>query len=166
MKMRTRWMNVLALAAVVPFSGCFLAGHTSSPWEFGAGFRAAPALWDAGEDLTVHPALGYTYLSFDGGNDQLFEVGAQVRKPLSGDTPLWIGGEATISRLRTSIDVGGGSFSGSTNGWSLTALGGMPFGESRWGTSLFAGVGISDYGAQGWNVRFGIDLQPSFLWEN
>jgi hypothetical protein len=42
----------------------------------------------------------------------------------------------------------------------------MPFGDSRWGPSVFGGVGISDYGAQGWNVRFGIDLQPTFLWSN
>jgi hypothetical protein len=129
--------------------------------------RVAPALWSAGESgVTVHPTLGYTYLSFDGGHDGLWEVGGQVRKPIgTGARPFWIGGEATLSRLTTSYTVGTMDVSGSTNGVSATALLGVPIGDSRWGPSLFGGVGISDYGSQGWNVRVGVDLQPRFLWE-
>lgn len=164
-----RRLRLLAVALLLPLAGCqtYAAGHTSSPWEWGAGGRVAPQLMDLGESgATAHPTLGYTYLSFDGGNDQLFEIGGQVRKPMGSATPFWIGGELTLSRLRTSIDFGGSSSTFNTNGWSLTALGGIPFGTSDWNTSVFAGLGISDYGAQGWNVRFGIDVQPTHLWGN
>ena len=118
--------------------------------------------------MTAHPTGGYTYLSFDGGHDGLWELGGQLRKPM-GDTarPFWVGGEATISHLRTSFEFDGTDFSSSTNGFSATALIGMPLGEdNRWGPNVFAGVGISDYGSQGWNIRVGLDLQPTFLWEN
>lgn len=164
----SRYARGLLLVALLPTTGCFAAGHTSSPWEWGGGVRAAPALWDVGESgMTAHPAAGYTYLSFDGGHDALYEVGAQIRKPIdSGARSFWVGGEFTLSRLSTSFSVGGTDFSSSTNGFSLTGLFGVPVGTSRWGPSIFAGVGISDYGAQGWNVRLGLDLQPTFLWEN
>lgn len=158
-------LRPLALAlGVVTVSGCAAAGHTSSPWEWGGGVRVAPGLWDVGDaGMTAHPMVSYTYLSFEGGNDQLWEFGGQLRKPLGGERPLWLGGEATFSHLRTNFDMT--SFSGSTNGWSLTAMVGMPVGESRWQPNLYAGAGISDYGAQGWNIRLGVDLQPTFLWE-
>lgn len=156
------------LIALVALSGCLAAGHTSSPWEWGGGVRIAPGLWNVSPDgVTVHPTVGYTYLSFEGGNDQLFELGGQIRFPLgTSDRQLWVGGEATFSRLRTSVDVpGGGSLTGSTNGYALTGLVGLPVGSSRWGPNIFAGAGISDYGSQGWNIRLGVDLQPTFLWE-
>lgn len=149
------------LLAILPLSGCFLALHNSAEeWQPGLGLRPAPGLFTAGSG-TIHPVLGFTYHTFDGGSDQLFEVGAQFRRPIPGDRPLWIGGEFTLSRLRTSIDFNGASFS--NNGWSATALGGMPFGDNEWGTNLFAGVGFSDYGGSGINLRFGLDLQPASL---
>lgn len=164
----SRFIPTLALAALAPLAGCMAAGHTSSPWEWGGGVRVAPALWDVGESgMTAHPAAGYTYLSFDGGHDALWEFGGQLRKPVgNGARPFWIGGEATISHLRTSFSVQGTDFSSSSNGFSVTGLIGMPVGNSRWGPNVFAGAGISDYGSQGWNIRVGLDLQPSFLWEN
>lgn len=163
-----RFAKLVVLAFVVPAAGCFAAGHTSSPWEWGGGVRVAPGLWDLGEGgATVHPMASYTYLSFDGGNDQLFEFGGQVRQPFqAGERPLWFGGEATFSHLRTSIDVSEFSSSSTSNGWSLTGMIGAPIGDSRWGPNVYFGAGISDYGAQGWNIRLGLDLQPTFLWEN
>lgn len=158
---------LLVLALLPMFAACsgIAAGHTSSPWEWGGGVRLAPAFAVGDGDVTVHPMAGYTYLSFDGGNDQLFEFGAQVRKPLGSEArPLWIGGEGTYSRLETSIDGGGADFG--TNGWSATAMLGKPIGDGDWQPNVWAGAGISDYGAQGWNIRLGIEVQPPFVGGN
>lgn len=160
--------SLVILAALPLLGGCAVAGHTSSPWEWGGGVRVAPALWELGDaGVTAHPMASYTYLSFDGGNDQLWEFGAQLRKPLGNEAQSpWIGGEAAFSRLNTSIDGAGDASDSSTNGYSFTAMIGKPFGSSRWQPSIYAGAGISDYGAQGWNIRLGVDLQPEFLWGN
>jgi len=147
---------IMALAV----SGCALAGHHSSPWEWGGGVRIAPG-WALGTSgLTIHPMGSVTYLDWDGGHDLLWELGGQVRKPVSAQG-LWIGGEAAISRLATYVDDF--DYSASQNGWSLTGLVGYPVGHSKWGLNLYAGAGISDYGASGTNVRVGVDLQPWFL---
>ena len=161
-------VRTLTLSLLASLGGCVAAGHTSSPWEWGGGVRLAPALWEVGESgMTAHPTVGYTYLSFEGGHDGLWEFGGQLRKPLGDEArPFWVGGEATISHLRTSFESFGTTFTSSSNGFSLTALVGMPVGDNRWGPSVFAGAGISDYGSQGWNIRIGLDLQPTFLWQN
>jgi hypothetical protein len=154
---------------LVATSGCAASAHRSSPWEFGGGVRLAPGFSVGEGNLTAHPMLSYTYLSFDGGHDSLWELGGQIRKPLSsataGGRPLWIGGEAALSRLNTVVDVPDGQFdlSNGTNGFSLTALAGVPLGQSRWGFNAYAGAGISNYGSTGFNLRLGVDLQPWFL---
>jgi hypothetical protein len=106
----------------------------------------------------------YTYLSFDGGYDGLFEFAGQIRHPMTPaeGSGLWIGGEGAVSRLSASIH-GYSAGSSSTNGWSLTALAGVPVGKSRWGMNVYAGAGISNYGSTGNNIRAGVDLQPWFL---
>jgi hypothetical protein len=149
-------------------SGCFLAGHTSSPWEYGGGVRLAPGLRvGSNEAVTVHPMAAYTYLKFDGGYDAIYEVGGQMRwrpRPARPNGGLWVGGEAAAARLSTSVSATGGyNASSSVNGWSLTGLVGAPVGSSRWGVNLYAGAGISHYGSQGKNVRAGVDVQPWFL---
>jgi hypothetical protein len=158
--------RVVALSCLVPLAGCAAAGHTSSPWEWGGGVRIAPGVTTLGEsDVTVHPMASYTYLSFDGGHDGLWELGAQLRKPIGASAlPMWVGGEAALSQLRWKVDSGGQSFTGSENGYSFTMLLGKQVSSSRWGPSVYAGAGISNYGSQGWNVRLGLDLQPTFLW--
>jgi hypothetical protein len=115
--------------------------------------------------LTAHPMFSYTYLDFDGGHDGLWEFGGQIRKPMAsgGARPFWLGGEAAVSHLTTSVDALGTSFSSSTNGFSLTALAGRAIGQSRWGFNLYGGAGLSHYGSTGFNIRAGIDLQPWFL---
>jgi hypothetical protein len=134
------------------------------PWEKGIGLRLAPGFVVGGGGTTVHPTLGYTYLSFEGGNDQLLELGGQVRRQLTpgakGVAGFWFGGEVAVARLRTAIDD---VPSISTNGWALTALAGFPLGDNKWGLNLYGGAGISHYGVQGVNLRAGIDLQPWFL---
>jgi hypothetical protein len=108
----------------------------------------------------------YTYLSFDGGHDTLWELGGQLRKPLgTSGRSLWLGAEAAGSYLNTVIDAGGeaGEYSDGTTGFSLTALAGLPVGQSRWGLNLYLGGGISNYGSSGINIRAGMDIQPWFL---
>jgi hypothetical protein len=158
--------RLVALSCSLLLAACSAAGHTSSPWEWGGGVRIAPGLTTLGEsDVTVHPMASYTYLSFDGGHDSLWEFGGQVRKPFgAGELPMWFGGEAAFSHLRTIVDFGGSSFTGTTNGYSFTAMLGKQVSNSRWGPNIYAGAGISDYGSQGWNIRVGLDLQPTFLW--
>ena len=105
----------------------------------------------------------YTYLKFDGGHDDLYEVGGQLRKAIvtgtKGATNAWIGAEAAGAMLRES----GFGYHGSNTGFSLTALIGAPVSESRWGVNLYGGAGFSYYGSTGFNARLGIDFQPWFL---
>jgi hypothetical protein len=157
----------LCLITLFGLSGCVVAGHTSSPWEWGGGVRVAPG-FDVGEQaVTVHPTAGYTYLSFDGGHDGLWEFGVQARKPssiFSDQWPgFWLGGEATFSHLRTVSDFQGESTTYTTNGFAFTALAGAPVNDGRWGVNWFVGAGLSRYGSTGFNIRAGIDLQPWFL---
>ena len=138
--------------------------HASSPWERGVGFRAAPAFPLSQPGTSVHPMLSYSYLAFDGGHDDRFEAGGQLRRRTTwfgtDSAGLWLGGEAALALLRTSID---GLESESTTGFSATALAGFPLGQNRWGASLYAGAGLSHYGSTGRNLRIGLDLQPWFL---
>ncbi len=166
MKSPRKVSRTVALAFLLPLAACAAAGHTSSPWEWGGGVRVAPGLTTLGQgDITVHPMASYTYLSFDGGHDSLWELGGQLRKPIgTGELPMWIGGEAALSQVRWTVDFGGSSFTGSENGYSFTVLLGKQVSSNRWGPSIYAGGGISNYGSQGWNVRLGLDLQPTFLW--
>ena len=161
-------MPRMAFAGVVSVAvwsvGCASEWHASSPWEWGPGIRAAPMLWTLREGTTVHPMASYSYLSFDGGHDDRFELGGQVRQTTSlvpmGSRRLWVGGEAAFAVLRTNVD---GFDSQSTNGWSTTALAGLPVGDTRWGLNVYAGAGVSNYGSSGRNLRIGVDLQPWFL---
>jgi hypothetical protein len=152
-----------ALYLILGSTGCAFFGHHSSPWEFGGGVRVAPGFPVGHGGTTVHPVVSVGYMKWDGGHDELYEVGGQVRqrltRPGSGSLGLWLGGEATFSVLR---EVGSG-WSASTNGWSLSALAGVPVGASKWGLNVYGAAGISHYGSGGVNVRFGVDLQPWFL---
>jgi hypothetical protein len=125
--------------------------------------RLAPGFPLGHGGVTVHPVFTYEYLKWDGGHDDLYEFGAQLRRPLvrrpGGATGLWIGVEGAWASLHES----GGGFSASTSGWSLGGLAGVPIIGGRWEPSLFLAAGISDYGANGVNVRLGVDLQPWFL---
>ena len=163
-KLRVVFPGLLLLIGAL--TGCFGAGHTSSPWEWGGGVRLAPGFALGEGRTTAHPMVSYTYLSFDGGSDGLFEAGGQIRQrvtPAAG-SGFWVGGEAAVATLRTSLD--GYNETSSSSGWSLTALAGVPVGKSRWGVNLYAGAGISDYGGSGKNIRVGMDLQPWFLKKN
>ncbi len=159
--MRTRRLQFMLVLVAVATAGCAFGPsfHTSSPWEKGLHFRAAPGFQVGEGSMTVHPMASYTYLTFDGGRDDLFELGGQIRFPL---TMFWVGAEAAASRLRTSFDSDiAPSFS--NNGWSFTAIAGVPVGESDWNFNLQGGAGISNYGATGKNLRFGIEVHPPFL---
>jgi len=107
--MKSSWLRqAIVVAFIVAAPGCFASGHSSGPWEWGGGIRIAPG-WPVGNaNLTAHPMLSYTYLSFDGGHDSLWELGGQVRKPIAsgaeGGRAFWLGAEGALSYLNT---VGG-----------------------------------------------------------
>lgn len=149
-------------------SGQAVRAGNNGPWEKGGGVRLAPGFQlGSNQALSAHPMLSYTYLSFDGGSDALYELGGQLRwrpTPSKKNGGLWLGGEAAAARLSTSFSGGGfNGASSSANGWALTGLVGAPVGSSRWGVNLYAGAGISHYGTSGKNLRAGVDLQPWFL---
>jgi hypothetical protein len=141
------------------------ARAASGPWESGVGIRLAPGFpLGSNQAFSAHPTVSYSYLSFDGGHDALYEVGGQLRwrpRPQQKNGGLWVGGEVAAARLSTSID--GALNNTSNNGWSLTGLIGAPVGSSRWGVNLYGAAGISNYGTRGTNLRVGVDLQPWFL---
>ena len=139
-----------------------VAASSGSEWEWGAGVHVAPGFRTSMTGLTVHPFASYAYLSFDGGHDDRFEFGGQVRKAIrdAAGSP-WIGAQAVAGVFRTHID--NIDDTENTNGWGVTALGGIPVGESRWGASIFGGAGYSYYGGSGWHFRAGLDLQPWFM---
>ena len=138
---------------------------SSSDWEYGVGARIAPGFATGSPGVTVHPMASYSYLKFDGGHDDRFEFGGQLRKALGQSATsrgFWLGAEAAYALLREHIDNVDGS--DNTNGFSATAMAGVPVGDaSKWNPSLYAGVGYSHYGSSGINLRLGLDLQPWFL---
>jgi hypothetical protein len=141
-----------------------VVAYDSDAWEWGVGARIAPAFQTGTPGLTVHPMASYAYMTFDGGHDDRFEFGGQLRKALGRSVTSrgwWLGAEAAIAVLRTHIE--NVDDTESYNGWSATALAGVPVSDDRWGASIFGGAGVSYYGRSGINVRVGLDLQPWFL---
>lgn len=136
---------------------------SSSSWEWGAGAHIAPGFETGSPGVTLHPMASYSYLKFDGGHDDRFEFGGQIRKALgqtASSRGFWIGAQPAFAILRTHVD---NVPTESTNGWSLTALAGVPVSDAKWGASFFGGAGVSHYGSTGVNLRAGLDLQPWFM---
>ncbi len=139
-------------------------GFANGESEWGVGLRPAPGFALGEGAATVHPTVGASYLKFDGGHDEFFDFGGQIRTPVSkkpsGDPGVWVGAEGTYTVLRTSV----GGFSSSTNGWSANGLVGFPLERSKWGLSLYGAAGIVKFsGTPGLSVRVGVDSQPWFL---
>jgi hypothetical protein len=162
--------TVLACSLLL-FAGCSWSAEVkkASPAEWGFGVHAVPA-FPIGEDGTtsVHPMVGYNYLSFDGGHDNIYQAGAQVRRSLV-DKPLWFGGEVAYNRFTSSIDESEYE-EDPWNGFSVGGLFGYQldtsFAPSSFFTSLsfmkFAGQdfeGISGEGWDAWLLRFGYEVQ-------
>lgn len=141
------------------------ADVSSSDWEYGLAARFAPGFATGSPGVTVHPMASYAYMKFDGGHDDRFEFGGQLRKALGQSATsrgFWLGAEAAYALLREHLDNIDGT--ANENGFSATAMAGMPVGDaSKWNPSLYAGVGYSHYGSSGINLRLGLDLQPWFL---
>lgn len=138
------------------------ASSSSYGAEWGVGVHAAPAFNTSSPGLTVHPMVSYTYFHFDGGHQDRFEAGGQVRKAISGmgSRGFWIGGEAAYALLRAhekNIDTE------NTNGWSVAGLLGVPIGDAVQNTSVFGGVGYADYEGSTIIFKVGLDWQPGFM---
>ena len=157
-----------ALLLIVGLSGCF-AGKTS-PAQYGIDLRFAPgfALGNAG--TSIHPTVAYARAllgGVEGESDGILHVGGQVRwapqQTTLGGSKLWLGGEATYARRRTTFDFPGAT-PASTNGWTLAALAGLPVLEGTMGTAhAYAALGVNKYGGTGPYGRVSIDIQPAFL---
>jgi hypothetical protein len=154
--------SVSASTAASKAQARFLGDGDDGPMEKGFGIRLAPG-FELARGTTMHPSVSYTYLAFEGGRDDLIELGGQVRRQITpgarGLAGFWFGGEAAFAMLRTRLDFAPTS---TTNGWSLTALAGVPVGGGAWGIHLFGGAGISHYGTSGMNLRAGVEVQPPF----
>ena len=169
---RTRAIPTLL---VLVLSACAVAaeGKRASPTEWGFSFQAVPA-FDVGDsgDTSVHPVLAYNYLNWDGGHDNIYQVGAQVRRSLP-DGPMWFGGEFAFDRF-TSSTSGADFDEPSWNGFSLGGLFGYEldtefapssvFGSLsylRFGSTDFEGATVG--GWDGWLFRVGFEVQPDLF---
>lgn len=138
------------------------ASSSSSDAEWGVGVHAAPAFNTGSPGVTLHPLVSYTYFKFDGGHDDRFEAGGQVRKAMTGmgARGFWLGAEAAYALFRTHID---NVDTDNTNGWSVAGLLGIPVGDATQRMSLYGGVGYADYGGSSIIAKIGVDWQPSFM---
>ena len=135
-------------------------GHTSSPWEWGPSIRITIPVWRS-NNISIRPMGSFTYLTYDGGHENRFEFGGQVRyaiREANGPTKFWIGAEAAYAILKDSYTGGSDSYDGP----SATALFGFPLSGGRWNPQIVGGAGVSKYSSSGTgkNVRLGISVTP------
>ena len=145
----------------------------ASPAEWGFSVQAVPA-FPIGEDGTtsVHPVVGYNYLSIDGGHDNLYQVGAQLRSSMV-DSPFWFGGEVAYDRFSSSTDHVDYE-EDPWNGFSVGGLFGYELDTSFAPSSLFGSLsylrfggqdfdGIPGEGCDAWLFRLGFEVQPDLF---
>lgn len=145
--------------APAPDVSLSVEGHHSSPWEWGPSIRGTIPLQFNVARITIHPMGSYTRLMYDGGHEDRFEIGAQVRRQIvdpKGQPQFWLGAELAYAFLHDSYDTGSDSY----NGPSATALIGIPITRSLMNPTIVGGVGIADYSNQGYNVRVGLSISP------
>ena len=145
-----------------PAAAAAAASSSSYDAEWGVGVHAAPGFNTGSPGLTVHPMVSYTYFAFDGGHQDRFEAGGQIRKTMTGmgSRGFWLGGEAAYAHLRAHVD---NVDTESTNGWSVAGLLGVPVGDAVRNMSVFGGVGYADYEGSTVIFKVGLDWQPSFM---
>jgi hypothetical protein len=168
-------LRAFLACSLLLFSGCAASGTAkkASPTEWGFSVQAVPS-FPIGEDgnTSVHPTVGYSYLNFDGGHDNVYQAGAQVRRSLA-DKPLWFGGEVAYSRFTSSMDESDYD-EDPWNGFSVGALFGYELDTSFAPSSFFASLNFMKFGGQdfegipgeGWDAwlfRFGYEVQPDIF---
>jgi hypothetical protein len=160
--------STVALVLLVSISGC--ARTESSPAQYLLDIRVAPG-FAVGEGLvTFHPTVAYARSMFggeDGEHGTYLFLGGQARFAAVSASPagsgLWLGGEATFARRRTTFDDPASDVE-TQNGWTIAALVGLPVLEGAAGTIHgYAAAGVNKYGGTGSYLRVGADLQPAFL---
>jgi len=110
----------------------------SLPSETGPGFHLFAGRWMGATAVRLQG--GYTRLGFEGGHDNLFAIGAQVRRhfrPTNQVSPF-LGVEAEFARETSVFDFGGDSPSAS--GYMLGGTAGVRLPTSRVGVNLFVGA--------------------------
>ncbi len=131
----------------------------SSDTQTGQGVLVTPGvpLQDGRDE--VHAVLGYNRLGFDGGRDDLLQIGAQYRRFVASSHAThhpWVGGEATFLRVSTVPDIDGlfGADNPSASGFTAGVVGAYPVSQ-RIPLSVIARAGVihvGDFSAN--NVMF------------
>ena len=173
----SRLARGLTLALAVLSSGCaaMVAAEKSSPTQFGVGLWATPQVAET-ESGAIHAVGAVQRQSWDGGHDNIFTAGLQLRRPL-GDG-AWYGAEANYNNWRVhpeSVSPGFESpgLSDITPVSHVVGLGGLygrPLGESGVGLiSSFQFLLFGDFmndgsvwsdGGLGYQLSVGVEFNP------
>ena len=95
------------LGAAAILASCASANlKKASPAEFGWGVQATPGIQIKDGPYSAHAVLAYSRLGFDGGHDNVYQFGAQLRKTLDESSPngLWVGGEVSYLKFKSIYD--------------------------------------------------------------
>jgi len=169
------WFTVKEVFTIL---GCTLitsacgVGNQTSPWQYGVEARISPAIITADSGhLSLHATVAYARYflgGIDGEHDEVINIGGQIRFiPGESREGFWVSLEPSYARRKTVVDdpaVADPADEGSTNGWSFSALGGLPLMNGRVASvSGYVALGIVKFGGTGPNLRVGFDIQPEFL---
>ncbi|MCF8228652.1 MAG: hypothetical protein K9G58_03445 [Bacteroidales bacterium] len=177
--------NVFIIIIIAAFllSGCVsLTGKKASPMEIGYGLQLDPGMQIGSTNNSAHLLLSYARLSFDGGHDNMYQIGGQFRHYHDSFDKggLWYGGEMAYVRFTSIYDESlfvdsnpraGGFALGGLAGYKFpckkipfsgyVSLGLVNFGDFKAGDVTF------DAGGTGFTFRVGISLHlTSLFFEN
>ena len=142
---------LMVIAGFLLLSSCASVNmKKASPAEYGYGLQMTPG-WQIGDGNTsIHALASYAKLGFDGGNDNVYQFGGQVRYALPSSQPggFWVGGEAAYVSFTSKYDneelfVDGDP---SATGFALGGMVGYRFPTQTLPISGFAGLGLVNFG--------------------
>ncbi len=148
-------------------------GTKQSETEFGGGITGLAGTQLSNELTSVYGLAGYHYYSFNGGHDNLFQLGIQGRQALGEKGLFWVGGEAGWAHDK-SIYKDAEWSNPTSDGFFIGALAGYKLPVSAVDMSVFTGlnyIGFGDFKAdnrvieEGHNsmqFKLGISLALSF----
>ena len=149
--MRIGSLKKLTLLSAVFLPACGLLSKCTDI-EYGPQFRVAQGFEVGDGDVTVHPVGAFSYLKFDGGHDNTFHLGLEVRKPLARSlfdrSDIFVGGAIEFLRYASVYDAGdawGSQFDGdpTANGARFSLLAGVPVGQA--GPFEVNAIGMASY---------------------
>ena len=143
---------ILFFVLVYLFTGCVSmqpaasvdVGSKHSETEYGGGITALAGTQLPNKITSIYGLAGYHYYSFEGGHDNLFQLGIQGRQML-GEKGFWAGGEAGWLK-DTSVYTDGDRSNPSSNGFFMGALAGYRLPVSVVDMSVFTGLDFLSFG--------------------